>query len=49
MIELLCRSFIAANNNRVSLLWIIDKKRRATARKAMDRFVGLGDPIFGDS
>ncbi len=41
-------SFMNAKNEPVSLLWILDKKRRTAIRKAIDRYVGVEDPVFGD-
>jgi hypothetical protein len=41
-------SFKNAQNESTSLLWILNKRRRALVRRAVDCFVGLRDPIFGD-
>jgi hypothetical protein len=41
-------SFITASDEPKSMLWIIDRKRRAAVRRAMNRFVGMRDPIFAD-
>lgn len=41
-------SFMNAGNEPDGFLWLLDGKRRKAIRKAMDRFVGAGDPIFGD-
>jgi hypothetical protein len=41
-------SFMNASNDPVSLLWIVDRNHRTRLRDAMDDFVGVDDPIFGD-
>jgi hypothetical protein len=39
-------SFITAKGEPLSILWIIDKKRRDAARRAINRFVG--EKLFSD-
>jgi hypothetical protein len=41
-------SLVTADKNPISLLWIIDKKRRSAVRKALNRCVDVDDPIFDD-
>lgn len=42
-------SFFTSEFEPVSLIWIIDSRRRKAIRFACDYFQGLDDPIFGDS
>lgn len=41
-------SFMNADDKPVSLLWIVSNEHRMSIRDAMDRFVGIHDPIFGE-
>jgi hypothetical protein len=41
-------SFLDEKDETTTLLWILDRRRRALFRRAVDCFVGLRDPIFGD-
>ena len=41
-------SFITADKEPTSLLWIIDKKRRAAVREALNSLYDEDDPIFDD-
>jgi hypothetical protein len=41
-------SFVNADNVPISLLWIIDKQRRAAVRKALNSLFDDDDPIFDD-
>jgi len=41
-------SFITANKEPISLLWILDKNRRAAVRKALESLFDEDDPIFDD-
>jgi len=41
-------SLVTADKERISLLWILDKKRRAAVREALNGFPDEDDPIFDD-
>ncbi|HEY7214009.1 MAG TPA: hypothetical protein VIC28_05225 [Thermoanaerobaculia bacterium] len=41
-------SFITADQEPTSLLWIIDKNRRTAVREALNRLYDKDDPVFDD-